>query len=149
MRHGLDDLGFTDAGPAENIRRIAEVSKLMVEAGLITLVSFISPFVAERQMAREMLGDDAFVEIYVKTPLAEAERRDVKGLYKKARSGELRNFTGIDSPYETPEAPEITVPTMEMRPKPQPIPLSTGYIPIATSDFEGLYEFDRVIIVID
>ena len=115
VRHGLNrDLGFTDADRVENIRRVSEVSKLMVEAGLITLVSFISPFAAERQMAREMLEDGAFVEIHVDTPLAEAERRDVKGLYKKARAGELKNFTGIDSPYEAPESPEITVPTMEM-----------------------------------
>ena len=86
----------------------------MVEAGLITLVSFISPFAAERQMARKMVGEGAFIEIYIDTPLAEAERRDVKGLYKKARVGELKNFTGIDSPYEAPEYPEITLPTMEM-----------------------------------
>ena len=115
VRHGLNrDLGFTDADRVENIRRVSEVSKLMVEAGLITLVSFISPFAAERQMAREMLEEGAFVEIHVDTPLAEAERRDVKGLYKKARAGELKNFTGIDSPYEAPESPEITLPTMEM-----------------------------------
>lgn len=115
VRHGLNrDLGFTDADRVENIRRVSEVSKLMVEAGLITLVSFISPFAAERQMAREMLEEGAFVEIHVDTPLAEAEHRDVKGLYKKARAGELKNFTGIDSPYEAPESPEITLPTMEM-----------------------------------
>ena len=115
VRHGLNrDLGFTDADRVENIRRVSEVSKLMVEAGLITLVSFISPFSAERQMAREMLEDGAFIEIYVDTPLDEAERRDVKGLYKKARSGELKNFTGIDSPYEPPVSPEITLPTLEM-----------------------------------
>lgn len=115
VRHGLNrDLGFTDVDRVENIRRVSEVSKLMVEAGLITLVSFISPFAAERQMAREMLEEGAFVEIHVDTPLAEAERRDVKGLYKKARAGELKNFTGIDSPYEAPESAEITLPTMEM-----------------------------------
>jgi bifunctional enzyme CysN/CysC len=115
VRHGLNrDLGFTDADRVENIRRISEVSKLMVEAGLITLVSFISPFAAERQMARDMFEEGEFVEIFVDTPLAEAERRDVKGLYKKARSGELKNFTGIDSPYDRPESPEITLPTMEM-----------------------------------
>ena len=115
VRHGLNrDLGFTDADRVENIRRVSEVSKLMVEAGLITLVSFISPFAAERQMARKMVGEGAFIEIYIDTPLAEAERRDVKGLYKKARVGELKNFTGIDSPYEAPEYPEITLPTMEM-----------------------------------
>ncbi len=115
VRHGLNrDLGFTDADRVENIRRISEVSKLMVEAGLITLVSFISPFAAERQMARQLFGDGAFVEIYVDTPLSEAERRDVKGLYKKARSGELKNFTGIDSPYEAPVSPEITLSTTKM-----------------------------------
>ena len=115
VRHGLNrDLGFTDADRVENIRRVSEVSKLMVEAGLITLVSFISPFAAERQMARDMLEDGAFVEIFVDTPLEEAERRDVKGLYKKARAGELKNFTGIDSPYEAPSSPEITLPTTQM-----------------------------------
>lgn len=115
VRHGLNrDLGFTDADRVENIRRVSEVSKLMIDAGLITLVSFISPFVSERQMAREMFEEDAFVEIYVNTPLAEAERRDTKGLYKKARAGELKNFTGIDSPYEPPVSPEITLSTMEM-----------------------------------
>ena len=117
MRHGLNrDLGFTDADRVENIRRISEVSKLMVEAGLITLVSFISPFAAERQMAREMLGEGVFVEIYVDTPLAEAERRDVKkGFYKKARAGELKNFTGIDSPYEAPQSAEITLKTVDLK----------------------------------
>ena len=115
VRHGLNrDLGFTDADRVENIRRISEVSKLMVEAGLITLVSFISPFAAERRMARDMFEEGEFVEIFVDTPLAEAELRDVKGLYKKARSGELKNFTGIDSPYEKPESPEITLQTMAM-----------------------------------
>lgn len=117
IRHGLNrDLGFTDADRVENIRRVAEVSKLMVEAGLITLVSFISPFAAERKMARELFKDGAFVEIYVNTPIAEAERRDVKGLYKKARSGALKNFTGIDSAYEPPVSPEITLSTMELEP---------------------------------
>ena len=115
VRHGLNrDLGFTDADRVENIRRIGEVSKLMVDAGLITLVSFISPFIAERKMAREMLAEGEFVEIFVDTPLKEAERRDVKGLYQKARSGALKNFTGIDSPYEAPKAPEIRLQTMEM-----------------------------------
>lgn len=112
VRHGLNkDLGFTDADRVENIRRVAEVSKLMVDAGLIVLVSFISPFRAERQMARELLGEREFVEVFVDTPLAEAEKRDVKGLYKKARAGELKNFTGIDSPYEAPETPEIRIDT--------------------------------------
>ncbi len=112
VRHGLNrDLGFTDADRVENIRRVAEVSKLMVEAGLIVMVSFISPFRAERRMARALFGEGEFLEVHVDTPLAEAERRDVKGLYKKARRGELKNFTGIDSPYEVPEHPEIYVDT--------------------------------------
>jgi bifunctional enzyme CysN/CysC len=108
VRHGLNkDLGFTDADRVENIRRVAEVSKLMVDAGLIVLASFISPFNAERQMARELLGEGEFIEVFVDSSLAVAESRDVKGLYAKARRGELANFTGIDSPYEAPEAPEI------------------------------------------
>ena len=112
VRHGLNkDLGFTDADRVENIRRIGEVSKLMVDAGLITLVSFISPFRSERRMARELVEDGEFFEIYVDTPLEVAEERDVKGLYKKARAGDLKNFTGIDSPYEEPENPEMRVQT--------------------------------------
>ncbi|PZQ63819.1 MAG: adenylyl-sulfate kinase [Phenylobacterium zucineum] len=112
VRHGLNrDLGFTDEDRVENIRRVGEVSKLMVDAGLIVLVSFISPFRAERQMARELMADGEFVEVFVDTPLAEAEKRDVKGLYAKARSGQLKNFTGIDSPYEAPETPEIRIDT--------------------------------------
>ncbi|MFC4310330.1 sulfate adenylyltransferase subunit CysN [Steroidobacter flavus] len=108
VRHGLNkDLGFTDADRVENIRRVAEVSKLMVDAGLIVLVSFISPFRSERRLARELMQQGEFFEVFVDTPLQEAEKRDPKGLYKKARSGELRNFTGIDSPYEAPEHPEI------------------------------------------
>ena len=115
VRHGLNrDLGFTDADRVENIRRVGEVSKLMLEAGVITLVSFISPFSAERAMVRSMLEDGEFIEIFVDTPLEEAERRDAKGLYKKARAGELKNFTGIDSPYEPPANPEITVNTVEL-----------------------------------
>jgi bifunctional enzyme CysN/CysC len=115
VRHGLNkDLGFTDADRVENIRRVAEVAALMVDAGLIVLVSFISPFRAERQMARERVGDGEFLEVYVATPLEVAERRDTKGLYGKARRGELVNFTGIDSPYEEPEAPEIRVDTSEL-----------------------------------
>jgi len=115
VRHGLNrDLGFTDADRVENIRRIAEVAKLMVDAGLIVLVSFISPFRAERNMARALLGDGEFLEVFVDTPLAEAERRDPKGLYKKARRGEISNFTGISSPYEAPEAPEIRIDTMRL-----------------------------------
>jgi bifunctional enzyme CysN/CysC len=112
VRHGLNkDLGFTEADRVENIRRVAEVAKLMVDAGLIVLVSFISPFRAERQMARELMGEGEFVEVHIDTPLAEAERRDVKGLYAKARAGQLKNFTGISSPYEAPQAPEIRVDT--------------------------------------
>ncbi|MET0295670.1 MAG: sulfate adenylyltransferase subunit CysN [Phenylobacterium sp.] len=112
VRHGLNkDLGFTDADRVENIRRVAEVAKLMVDAGLIVVVSFISPFRAERRLARELLGPDEFVEVFVDTPLAVAEGRDVKGLYKKARAGELKNFTGVDSPYEPPENPEIRIDT--------------------------------------
>jgi bifunctional enzyme CysN/CysC len=112
VRHGLNkDLGFTAQDRVENIRRVAEVSRLMVDAGLIVLVSFISPFRAERRMARDLLEPGEFLEVYIDTPLAEAERRDVKGLYKKARRGELKNFTGIDSPYEAPEHAEIRIDT--------------------------------------
>ena len=112
VRHGLNkDLGFTEEDRVENIRRVAEVAKLMVDAGLIGLVAFISPFRAERQMARELMGEREFVEVFIDTPLAEAEKRDVKGLYAKARAGELKNFTGVDSPYEAPEAPEIRIDT--------------------------------------
>jgi bifunctional enzyme CysN/CysC len=108
VRHGLNkDLGFTDQDRVENIRRIAEVSKLMVDAGLIVLVAFISPFRAERSAARALFQQHEFIEVFVDTPLADAERRDVKGLYRRARSGQLQNFTGIDSPYEVPEHPEI------------------------------------------
>jgi len=115
IRHGLNkDLGFTEADRIENIRRVGEVAKLMVDAGLIVLTAFISPFRAEREMVRRMLPEGEFVEIHVDTPLEVAEARDVKGLYKKARSGELKNFTGIDSPYEAPESPEIRVNTAEM-----------------------------------
>src|SRR5215472_16461764 len=112
VRHGLNkDLGFTAQDRVENIRRVAEVARLMVDAGLIVLVSFISPFRSERRMARELFTPGEFFEVFVDTPLAEAERRDVKGLYRKARRGELKNFTGIDSPYETPENPEIRIDT--------------------------------------
>jgi bifunctional enzyme CysN/CysC len=115
VRHGLNrDLGFTDADRVENIRRVGEVAKLMTDAGLIVLTAFISPFRAERRMVREMMHEGEFMEVYVNTPLAVAEERDVKGLYKKARAGNLKNFTGIDSPYEAPEAPEITVNTVEL-----------------------------------
>ena len=112
VRHGLNkDLGFTDAARVENIRRVGEVAKLMTDAGLIVLTAFISPFQAEREMVRNMLPEGEFIEIFVDTPLAVAEQRDVKGLYKKARAGELKNFTGIDSPYEAPSAPEIHIDT--------------------------------------
>ncbi|HKX94972.1 MAG TPA: sulfate adenylyltransferase subunit CysN [Methylibium sp.] len=112
VRHGLNkDLGFTDEDRVENIRRVAEVAKLMVDAGLIVLTAFISPFRAERQMARALVGDGEFIEVFVDTPLEVAEQRDPKGLYKKARRGELKNFTGIDSPYEAPLAPELRLTT--------------------------------------
>jgi bifunctional enzyme CysN/CysC len=118
VRHGLNkDLGFTEADRIENIRRVGEVAKLMADAGLIVLTAFISPFRAERDMVRSMLPDTEFIEIFVDTPLEVAEARDVKGLYKKARSGELKNFTGIDSPYEPPLDPEIRVNTVEMTAK--------------------------------
>ena len=118
VRHGLNrDLGFTEADRIENIRRVGEVAKLMADAGLIVLTAFISPFRAEREMVRKMLPEGEFVEIFVDTPLEVAEARDVKGLYKKARSGVLKNFTGIDSPYEPPEDPDIRVNTVEMTPE--------------------------------
>ena len=118
VRHGLNrDLGFTEEDRVENIRRVAEVAKLMADAGLIVLTSFISPFRAERNMARGLFDDGEFYEIFVDTPLAVAEGRDVKGLYKKARSGQLKNFTGIDSPYEPPERPEIAVDTTALSPE--------------------------------
>ncbi|MAU67514.1 sulfate adenylyltransferase subunit CysN [Hyphomonas sp.] len=117
VRHGLNrDLGFTDADRVENIRRVANVAKLMSDAGLITLVSFISPFRAERRMARNMMADGEFIEIHVDTPLDVAEQRDVKGLYKKARAGEIKNFTGISSPYEAPENPELRIDTVNRNP---------------------------------
>ena len=114
VRHGLNkDLGFTDADRVENIRRVGEVASLMVDSGLIVLTAFISPFRAERHMVREMMGDEEFIEIFVDTPLEVCEARDVKGLYKKARAGDLKNFTGIDSPYEEPETAEIHVNTVD------------------------------------
>jgi bifunctional enzyme CysN/CysC len=118
VRHGLNkDLGFTDADRVENIRRVAEVSKLMVDAGLIVLVSFISPFRSERRLARELMQQGEFLEVFVDTSIEEAEKRDPKGLYKKARRGELKNFTGIDSPYEPPEHPEIHLRTALVSPE--------------------------------
>jgi bifunctional enzyme CysN/CysC len=117
VRHGLNkDLGFTETDRIENIRRVGEVAKLMADAGLIVLTAFISPFRAERDMVRAMLPEGEFIEIFVDTPLDVAEARDVKGLYKKARAGQLKNFTGIDSPYEPPQSPEIRVNTVEMTP---------------------------------
>ena len=112
VRHGLNkDLGFTDADRVENIRRVGEVARLMVDAGLIVLTAFISPFRNERHTARALLEPGEFIEIFVDTPLADAELRDPKGLYRKARRGELANFTGIDSPYEAPEQPELRIDT--------------------------------------
>jgi bifunctional enzyme CysN/CysC len=115
VRHGLNkDLGFTEADRIENIRRVGEVAKLMADAGLIVITAFISPFRAEREMVRAMIPDGEFFEIFIDTPLAEAEKRDVKGLYKKARAGDLKNFTGIDSPYEAPDSPEVRIDTTKM-----------------------------------
>jgi bifunctional enzyme CysN/CysC len=117
VRHGLNkDLGFTEADRVENIRRVGEVAKLMVDAGLIVLTAFISPFRAERQLARSLVADGEFIEVFVDTPLALAEERDAKGLYKKARRGELKNFTGIDSPYERPENAEVSLLTANLDP---------------------------------
>jgi bifunctional enzyme CysN/CysC len=113
VRHGLNrDLGFTDVDRVENIRRVAEVTKLMVDAGLIVIVSFISPFRSERQLARDLLAADNFIEIFVDTPFEECARRDPKGLYRKALSGEIKNFTGVTSPYEPPEHPEVHLKTI-------------------------------------
>jgi bifunctional enzyme CysN/CysC len=118
IRHGLNrDLGFSDADRVENIRRVGEVAKLMTDAGLIVLTAFISPFRAEREMVRAMLPQGDFFEIFIDTPIAEAERRDPKGLYRKARAGEIANFTGISSPYEAPENPEIRVDTTRESPE--------------------------------
>ena len=118
VRHGLNrDLGFTEADRIENIRRVGEVAKLMTDAGLIVITAFISPFRVERDMVRSMLPEGEFIEVFIDTPLAEAERRDVKGLYKKARAGQLKNFTGIDSPYEAPQTPEIRIDTTAMSPE--------------------------------
>ena len=115
IRHGLNrDLGFTKADRVENIRRVGETSKLMVEAGLICISSFISPFASERDMVRGMMDEGEFVEIFVDTPLEICEQRDVKGLYAKARAGELPNFTGISSPYEAPQNPEIRIDTTQL-----------------------------------
>jgi bifunctional enzyme CysN/CysC len=113
VRHGLTrDLGFTDVDRVENIRRVAEVAKLMADAGLIVVVSFISPYRAERRMARELFAPGEFIEVFVDTPLEECERRDVKGLYAKARASKIPNFTGISAPYEAPEHPELRLDTI-------------------------------------
>ena len=118
VRHGLNkDLGFTDADRVENIRRVGEVAKLMTDAGLIVITAFISPFRSEREMVRGMMQPGEFMEIFIDTPLEEAEARDVKGLYAKARAGQLKNFTGIDSPYEPPESPQIRIDTTRMTPE--------------------------------
>jgi bifunctional enzyme CysN/CysC len=118
VRHGLNrDLGFTEADRVENIRRVGEVAKLFVESGLVVLTCFISPFRAERQMVKEMLGDKEFVEIFVDVPLQECMRRDPKGLYAKAKAGKIKNFTGIDSPYEAPQGPDILVAGLEEPPE--------------------------------
>ena len=118
VRHGLNkDLGFTEADRVENIRRVGEVARLMIDAGLIVLVSFISPFREERRMARSLVQQGEFCEVFVDTPIGVAEQRDPKGLYKKARRGDLPNFTGIDSPYEPPEHPEVRVDTTILAPE--------------------------------
>ncbi|MNJ19953.1 adenylyl-sulfate kinase [Pseudomonas alkylphenolica] len=113
VRLGLcKDLGFSDRDREENIRRVAEVANLFVDAGLIVITSFISPFHCDRELARSVIGDESFIEVYVDTPLSECERRDPKGLYSKARQGLIKNFTGIDSPYEPPVSPQITIDTL-------------------------------------
>lgn len=115
VRTGLNkDLSFTDDGRVENIRRIGEVSKLMLDAGIIVLSAFISPFKSDRDQVKEIVGKDHYIEVFIDTPLEICEQRDVKGLYKRARAGEVKNFTGIDSPYERPEQPDITIPTHQM-----------------------------------
>jgi len=118
VRNGLNrDLGFTAEHRVENVRRVAEVARLMVDAGLIVIVALISPFRADRRLARELAGDDRFCEVFMDTPLDVAEARDQKGLYARARSGQLVNFTGIDSPYEVPEHPEVRIDTTTTTPK--------------------------------
>jgi bifunctional enzyme CysN/CysC len=118
VRHGLNrDLGFTEADRAENIRRVAEVARLMADAGLIVIVSFISPFRSERLLARELMTEGEFIEVFVDTPFEECVRRDPKGLYAKALKGEIDNFTGVDSPYESPENPELRLQTLGRTPE--------------------------------
>jgi bifunctional enzyme CysN/CysC len=120
VRHGLNkDLGFTDADRVENIRRVGEAAKLFVDAGLIVLTAFISPFRSERRMARELLGEGEFLEVFVDTPIEVCMQRDPKGLYEKAKAGKIKNFTGIDSPYEPPERAELTIKTVEASPEDQ------------------------------
>ncbi|WP_284451089.1 adenylyl-sulfate kinase [Methylophaga thalassica] len=115
VRHGLNkDLGFSDADRVENIRRIGEMAKLFADAGLIVMSAFISPFRSDRQMVRDLVEEKEFVEVYISTPLSTCEERDPKGLYKKARSGQIKNFTGIDSDYEVPHHPEVTLNTAEL-----------------------------------
>lgn len=115
VRHGLNkDLGFSDADRVENIRRIGEIAKLFADAGLIVMSAFISPFRSDRQMVRDLVEQKEFVEVYISTPLSTCEERDPKGLYKKARSGQIKNFTGIDSDYEVPHHPEVTLNTAEL-----------------------------------
>ena len=117
VRHGLNrDLGFTEADRVENIRRAGEVAKLMVDSGLIVICSFISPYKAEREMVRNLVGDGEFIEVFVDTPIEECVRRDPKGLYLKAKSGKIKNFTGINAPYEVPSAPEVHLRTLEQQP---------------------------------
>ena len=118
VRHGLNnDLGFTDADRVENIRRVAEVAKLMVDAGLIVITAFISPFISERGYARQILADNEFIEVFVDAPIEVCEARDPKGLYKKARSGQLKNFTGTDSEYQKPQNPEIVLESAKKNPE--------------------------------
>jgi adenylylsulfate kinase len=115
VRAGLNkDLSFSDDGRVENIRRIGEVSKLMLDAGLVVLSAFISPFEADREQVENIVGHENYLEVFVNTPLEVCEQRDVKGLYKKARAGEVKNFTGIDSPYEIPSNPDVNIPTHEL-----------------------------------
>ena len=117
VRHGLNrDLGFTEADRVENIRRVGEVAKLMVESGLIVLCSFISPYRAERDMVRALVSEGEFIEIYVDTPIEDCMERDPKGLYAKAKAGRLKNFTGVDAPYEAPGAPEVHLMTRQHGP---------------------------------
>lgn len=115
VRHGLNkDLAFSDTDRIENIRRIGELSKLMIDAGLLVMTAFISPFRIDRRMVRDLVQDHEFIEVYMNTPIDECERRDPKGLYKKARSGEIKNFTGVDSAYEVPEVPEVQIDTVSL-----------------------------------